>query len=170
MRALVVLVVSACVGGCVSGNDQYATAPAVECTDSRLSFPVSPGVRCTEETRACIARCAAESDDPYEAQPCAHACARADTTPALTSGSGRTCASCMTVQTAYCADVMGCHAQVANTLCCLRDRCPDAAADESCLVEMCEGQLRAFIECAPPSCISYTDPVFEVCYGDSVDA
>ncbi len=136
------------------------------CDNPVAPYPAALAPRCMASTAACIARCAGMGS---MALACQSACARADTTPSVTTpvmGGGSltlNCSSCVTFISLRCMEVAGCTAQSYDYRCCAAARCA-GSSDPTCASTMCANELRALLTCAPVDCLNYLGAEFRLCY------
>jgi hypothetical protein len=136
------------------------------CDDPRTRFPADFAPRCYATTETCIRACDGMMGPAL--QSCRQACFAADAFPSeriMTMGGpvDLTCALCNTLQLLYCVDSTGCHAQLADYLCCVAEMCP-AGSPPGCGPMRCAAELAPVLSCAPPSCFDYSDMEFDVCF------
>jgi hypothetical protein len=133
-----------------------------ECAKRRTPLPQQLLPRCSEMTRSCIMACA-QAAKPDE---CRDACIKADATAAEPTY-GLTCATCVYLQLFACIDQADCHEGVAETFCCLADKCPAGSADK-CGDMMCKSETNAAITCgyfSKMECLDFLSGDIGQCFG-----
>jgi len=143
-------------GGFDAGEDRGT------CDDPFTGLPAVALPRCEADTQGCIVACATATDPDM----CRAACYAADMTAPLM---GVNCELCGILQLFACGDRMGCHAGVANLLCCLADMCP-AGSPPGCPTMMCGEEITALLTCIggmAPSCADPTMNEWAMCFSDT---
>lgn len=122
------------------------------CAEPREYLPEALLPRCSADTAACIAGCAAQADP----DACRDACIGSDTTPAEPTF-GLNCGACIYLTLFACIDMADCHEGVAEVFCCIEDNCPTGSA-EGCSDQMCGGEIEAALTCgyfANQDCVDF---------------